>query len=210
MNLKKQFSLPPVGVRYGMTPEYLAESAKAYKAVLWYGWAGFLFALLTPADTLIQHSELFQRLMESVDSWLPMKSMLADVSPHPELIRFWLSTMYCLLPIAILHFAYKWPAPPKPPWQQSLGIFLGGPAALLMLGVPVFFIFYDPRLPVDAGVSRGSIFNHLLLTSRLGLGLLGSTVFYSVAFFAGGWLKFIYTTSQKFLTATRCLFRGNG
>jgi len=184
------FARRPEGL--SKTPSWIPYSA--------YWFIGFALAVLTPEST-VAHSPFIQATLSTLGEWIPAMHRYARLSSHPDLIRFWLGAMWLLMPVFTVYYIMTpWGRPQTFALQtmtlrQFLIVFAFVPATCFLMLMESLW-FYENPVPVQYGDTggRAGAMTAWALDSRLGLAIMGSTLFWAQAVWFGSGLRTIWRT----------------
>jgi hypothetical protein len=170
----------------------------SWVAYSWYWWAGFALAFAIP-ESLVAHSTHVRSALDSMAEWIPAMDRYARISSSPDLIRAWLGCMWLLMPFATLyHVMCPWTAPQMlklqtMTWREIVIVFVLVPGGVLLM-LSLTFWFYENPVPEQHSFTGGryGAMTELAVNFRIGLAILGSSLFWAQAAWLGAGLRTLW------------------
>jgi hypothetical protein len=176
-------ALRPAGAIGMGQAEVRARNGKALASALrYYFLLGVALPFVIP-DGYVRSFPAAMSLVQWFDWAIPGIPRLAKLSPFPDVMRTFLIVMWLLVPFAAYRVARVWT------WNPGLfalkrsdqWFVVGSMTFIAALFFTFFYVFLDVSTPLESAGGRGGLLMVSLTQHRIGLALLGSTCFCSIA-----------------------------
>lgn len=179
--------------------EAQARNGKALMSALrYYFLLGAVLPFVIP-DGYTRSFPLVMSLMQWFDAVIPGIPRLAALSAFPDVMRTFLVVMWLIVPFAAYRVARAWTWNPRIfALKRGDQWFVVG-SLLLIAGFlfAFFYFFFDVSTPLEAVGGRGGGFMRILMHYRIGLAILGSTCFCTIAATLGIAIRLLYLVTAR-------------